>query len=412
MLPAQLKLKHFTGYPPKATQVASSHIELLRQLPLSFVPLLLREVIAYDWKFPTERQEVDSQLAYLGSLSEQQLQQSMAPFERIKPSPELERTDWIKSPGVFSERLSAQLWSTHQINSFRAAAIEFVNAYRAATPQAPPALARLGIVVMGQGLSETRYPLFRKLRRHGAYFTQVSPANGLRILLDAVAARAKAHPIQFAHWYIDGGSPEVGSAPGLTFVSYTSLARVRGAVVAKMRNMFQSGKGTEAVRTALAQMRPEETGLSGEADDAVLNHFEVELVAESSGGQFFTTTFVQWSAREVLRRAQPLTLLARFAPRQTERSMNQMLAGTQKRPELDAEGSLIDADMGAYYTWLNLQRLAGAAESSFLVWFEDHNEALVISRWVPPGSESSRPVNLSQLLDQALGNTEIGRAHV
>ena len=68
---------------------------------------------------------------------------------------------------------------------------------------------------------------------------------------------------------------------------------------------------------------------------------------------------------------------------------------------LDPEGSLIDADMGAYYTWLNQQRLPGAAQTSFVVWFEDHKEALVISPSYPPGTQSSTPITMSDLLERA-----------
>jgi len=52
--------------------------------------------------------------------------------------------------------------------------------------------------------------------------------------------------------------------------------------------------------------------------DAVLNRFQLSVLTEGSGTQIYSTTFVQWAARELLRRAQPLTLLARFAPRLRE----------------------------------------------------------------------------------------------
>ena len=110
----------------------------------------------------------------------------------------------------------------------------------------------------------------------------------------------------------------------------------------------------------------------------MLNRFQLSLLTEGSGTQVFATTFVQWAAREALRRAQPLTLLARFGPRQRENPMNVLLNEAQRRPELDPQGSLVDADMGAYYTWLNQQRLSGAERAAFLVWFEDHQEALAI----------------------------------
>jgi len=99
----------------------------------------------------------------------------------------------------------------------------------------------------------------------------------------------------------------------------------------------------------------------------------------------YSTTFVQWAAREALRRAQPVTLLARFAPRMRELSLGELLSEGRDTPALDAMGSLIDADMGAWYTWLNQQRLTGADQSRFLVWFEDHGEALAIAPGLKAG---------------------------
>ena len=67
---------------------------------------------------------------------------------------------------------------------------------------------------------------------------------------------------------------------------------------------------------------------------------------------------------------------------------------------MDAPGALIDADMGAYYMWLGQQRLAGAEQSSFLIWFEDHAEALVVSPKLARNSESNARVDLRWLLAQ------------
>ena len=58
--------------------------------------------------------------------------------------------------------------------------------------------------------------------------------------------------------------------------------------------------------------------------------------------------------------------------------MNELLYGNQSAVELDFLGSLVDADLGAYYNWLNQQRLTGADRSSFVVWYEGHNEAVAI----------------------------------
>ena len=158
--------------------------------------------------------------------------------------------------------------------------------------------------------------------------------------------------------------------------------------------------GPETLRTVLAQMRPADLGL-GRAGDEVLDRFQVKLLTEGSGTQIFSTSFAQWAARETLRRAQPLTLLVRFAPRQRQKPMNELLSGTRVNAELDPVGSLVDGDMGSYYTYLNQQRLTGAEKSSFLVWFEGHDKAMAIGPAMPRGTESSSPTDLKQLLSWA-----------
>jgi hypothetical protein len=403
MQPAQLQPDHFARYPPLARQVAVDGLDVLRTLPLSFVPLLLGEVIAYDWKFPAERQEIDAQLVYLRSLSAQQRRQRMAGFDRLVLAPELPEVDWVNAPAEFSERLSAHLWTSQQIATFRAAAVEFLDAVRAHIPPRAPAIPRVSFVIIGQGVAKSAYPLFRKLRPHGTHFTQVNPHDGLRIATEWIAARAKAHPIPFAHWYIDGGMAASPLPSGVETLVYRQLDGVRDAVVAKMRTTIRAGMGTEARRSALMQMVPEDVGLKGEGDEKVLNHFKVTVMSEGAGVQFFSTTFVQWAAREVLRRAQPLSLLARFAPRMTERAMNVALNVVPSSPELDAEGALIDADMGAYYTWLNQRRLSGADQSAFVVWFENHSEALTISPSGARGARSNLRVDVNQLLNTVSG---------
>jgi hypothetical protein len=135
--------------------------------------------------------------------------------------------------------------------------------------------------------------------------------------------------------------------------------------------------------------------------DAVLDRFQVKLFTEGSGTQIFSTTFAQWTTREALRRAQPLTLLVRFAPRQRQKPMDELLSNTTSSPQLDPLGSLVDADMASYYHWINQQRLAGAEHASFLVWFEGHSQALVVAPSLPRGALSDSPMDLKGLVSLA-----------
>jgi hypothetical protein len=397
MLPADLKPEQFASYPPEAKQLASRYVATLQRLPLTFLPSLLREIIDYDFRFPAERHAIENELAYLSSLSADQAAQTFHGFAEIQLSPQLQNMDWVNAPAQFVEQLSAHLWSTHQLDAFRTAATDYATALRAAVPPEPPPIPRLGISIIGQGVTAASEPLFRKLRPHGSFFSNVKPDNGVQILLAAVAARAKAHPIPFGHWYIDGGA-EAPHDPALTAVSYGALQPARAELAARLRaDIERPGMGPETLRTLMAQMRPADLGL-GKTNNAVLDWFDLKILTEGSGTQIFSTTFAQWTAREALRRAQPVTLLVRFAPRQRQKPMNEMLAASHEAAELDPPGSLVDADLGAYYNWLNQQRLTGADQSSFLAWFEGHNEAVAIGPAMPRGTTSAAAASLNDLL--------------
>jgi len=177
---------------------------------------------------------------------------------------------------------------------------------------------------------------------------------------------------------------------------------MRTALLKNIQSQIERpGMGPEELRTLLARMNPSDLDAGG-SGNAVLERFKLKLLTEGSGTQIFATTFAQWATREALRRAEPLTLLVRFAPRQRQRPMNELLSNAGRDPELDATGSLVDADMGAYYHWINQQRLQEYDQSTFLVWFEGHSEALVIAPTLPRGTQSSSSLDLGQLLTLAI----------
>ena len=401
MLPRNLQPENFTAYPPEARRVVLGHIDAIRQLPITFLPSLLREIIEYDFKFPAERAAIDTELATISALSPSQAKEWFEPFQSIAISSKLENFDWINLPAQFIEQQSAYLWSTHQLDTFRKAATDYGARLQAATKPQPLPAQRLGIAIIGQGVSTYDQPLFRNLRSHGTYFNQIKAENGLQLLLAAAATRAEAHPLPFGHWYVDGGA-EANHSPLLTCVSYQGMQPMRAALLKNIQSQIERpGMGPEELRTHLARMNPSDLG-AGDTGSAVLERFKLKILTEGSGTQIFSTTFAQWATREALRRAEPLTLLVRFAPRQRQRPMNELLSNAGGNPELDPMGSLVDADMGAYYHWINQQRLQEYDKSIFLVWFEGHSQALVIAPTLPRGTQSSSSLDLGQLLTLAV----------
>lgn len=398
MRPQDLKPADFAAYTPGARRIAVASVDLFRRLPMAFLPVLLREVHAYDTKFPAERSRLDGELAGLKSLSADGLGSLLKEFAAIKLPPRIADIDWVNRPGGFVDSLSAALWASHQIDAFTSAAGNYAAATRKLAPAEPPLTAPLVIVVIGEGVAEYRGPLFEKLRPWGVLLTKVDPAKGMDRLVDILVQRASRFPQAYSHWYVDGG--RCRQVPGgISTVSYAELDGPRSALLRKMDDAITKGRaGPEHVRTLLAELSAEQLG-TFPTDDPILRNFQLTLLADGSGTQVFSTTFVQWAAHEVLRRAEPLTLLARFAPRQRQRSLDDLLKTDGTQPKLDPLGSLIDGEMAAYYTWLGQRRLNAGRPGSFLVWFEGHGQALAIGPSLPAGTDSPNQADLSRVVE-------------
>lgn len=401
MLPAQITASSFDQYPPDARAVAVQNLRTLQQLPLVFAALLLREVRTYDWQFPAERRVIDDQLRWLGSLSSTELKQRLAGFYRVSLDAKLSRKDWIVHPQPFLDGLTKHLWATHQIDDFRRAADTFAESWRAAMPEPAPAMPRLSIVVFGSDVHAANCPLFSKLRPHGTFFPVVDTVNAWPTIAAAVSERAKAHPAPYLHWYIDGGDPRPIGNAHIARMSWSNSAQIRSAILERIHKAVQSGYGgPEALRTELAETTMKELGLPSQDGDKIMDRFRVNVLTTGSGTQIFSTTFAQWSAREALRRAQPCTLLLRYAARQRALPMNELLSNATLHNEVDPEGSLMDADIGAYYTWIDQQRLTGQETSSFLALSEDRKQAVAIGPTLPHGTTAISTLNMQQLLSQ------------
>lgn len=405
MQPQNLRAEDFSHYPPLAASLAVTHLAVFRKMPLSLLPIILLQVMKYDWQFPAEQRSLLRQLDYLGGLQSEVLAALWKPFTNFRLTPELESIDWVNQPERYKEQFGAELWSSLQFDEYRDAVLLYEEAIARAVPRDTPDIPRVAIVVIGQGVEIPQIDPFRALRPHGVLFTGIDPENGLIDMFDFLVARTVNHPRAYAHWYIDGGQAEArGVRQGVTS---TCFARVAAAAVRELNqtNLFierseRSGPpGPEAVRSYMANLTPADVGLNEASNDAALMHFETSLITEGAGTQIFSTTFVQWAARECLRRAQPLTLLARFVPRQQMAPMNELLRREPLKEPIDPQGSLVDADMGAYYTWINQSRLPGADQCRFLAWFEGHSVGIAIAPSLPRGEVSTQATSVGRVLE-------------
>ncbi len=397
MDPRTLTPDHFKTYAPEARRVAIDHLELFRDLPLVLDAALLREIIDYDKRFPRERATIDARLAFLAGLSSGERRRLTKGFAGLSLSHVLVAEDWVRFPQQFEEDLSAHLWASKQQDAFRVAAMEFADETRKATSPMPPAVPRWVVVVIGPELRKDGYPLFRKLRPHGVFYRQIDGAGGMEAVLTQLSTRASATRLPYGHWYVDGGSPAPNIPASVSQCSWAGSTLLRKEVLKKVETVIGSGSGgPEMLRSIMANWALEPR--NAQTGDALADQFVMSIYGSGSGTQIFSTTFVQWSARELLRRAEPVSLVTRFGPRQKQRTMNEMfwLATSESAP--DFAGSLVDADFAAFYTWINLTRLTNPEPARFIAWSEAHGQAIAIGPDCPRGTEAPNRTPLALLL--------------
>ena len=294
--------------------------------------------------------------------------------------------------------LSAYLWASHQVDAFHTLATQFVDSVRTAIPHEPLPAPRWTVVLIPPELRKDDYRLFRKLQPHGVLFSNVSGLDGTAAIVERLAARASKIPVPYGHWYVDGGAPAPVASEAVSAFSWAESSPVREALLKKIQAVIDSGSsGPEMLRSIMAEWAPGDA--KRDSGDPLVAQFVVNMYGGGSGTQIFSTTFVQWSARELLRRAEPLSLVVRYGPRQRQRSLNEMFS--RAAAEMDYPGSLVDADFGAYYTWINMNRLAGAENASFIAWSEGHRQAVAIGPSLPRGASAPEPITLQHLLDVA-----------
>ncbi|MGB6975365.1 MAG: hypothetical protein WBD67_11840 [Terracidiphilus sp.] len=396
-MPTWLNSDDFSSYPPEGRKLAISHLAALREMPVALLPVFLVELKEYDWKFPVEQREIVARLEFVEAHPS-----SLGAFLSIHVPPVLDRSENARDPQRFLAEMTASLWSSLQMDAYRKAADQFVGLYEAYVKPPVPARPRLVMVCIGREAHTPAYPLFQKLSGSGQVWTNVRTDRAPGALMDLLQRRSANDTTPYAHWYLDGGSPLPGSPDAeITQLLYLDLAPVNKEILAIITSCIQAGSGPEVLHVKLAELTRQIPSAGKITSDARLQQFLVSLLTQGSGTQIFSTSFVQWATREILRRAQPLTILARYAPRQSQKPFNAMVVDALSTNDLDPNGSLVDADMGAYYAYLELKRLPGAERDRFLVWFEAHPQVFIAAPSVAVGTIEETPIAMVDLLSKA-----------
>jgi hypothetical protein len=384
-----------------STELTAAQQRLLESLPVPLAAVMMQQIARAGRLFPAERRELDYTLQSLALPRPQKVEKAVQMFAALRLSPELGRMDWRSDAAGFVDKMTAELWSTGQIGTFREAAELLVPSVTKAEQCAQVSRPRLVAIVFDKRLSVVgKTPvLFRKLRPYGTFFTHVNDEKGAATFASWLAARTSAHPEPYAHWQISGDIWKEPAAAPVVSLSYNGMFAEREKLLALFNTVRNSAasQGPEGLQKVLQHLSPEQIGMSA-ISDPVVRTFALDIFTQGSGTQLYATSFVQWTVREALRRAQPESLLAWFTPRCEATSMDWRISHPDREQAPDGPGSLIDAEMGAYLSYVNLMRLPDAERASLLVWHEGYGQALLVRTDLPRGVESNSAMTLKELL--------------
>jgi hypothetical protein len=397
MTPQQLRPGLFAAYPPAGRLFATQYLTLLQRLPLAVCPSFLREIQRLSTSFPVEVDSLRLRCEFLQALGAAPFTERTEKLRQLHLSLELEGMDWVNDPARFIAALTAYLWSSDQIDAFRSGSELLFSSM----PSHDADVSRLTIVLAGAGTYQPHGDLFRKLRSRGLLFTGLDATTMPAQIEDIFNAHAATVMQPYANWYVDGEPlPGLSLAAQTISVSYRQLEPLRLSALSHMEAFIKRGKGgAEEMRSSLSGLAPADLNATNITRDPVLQRFYTELFTGSSGPQIFSTSFVQWTGRELARRARPRTMLLRYGPRQRQRNFDELIQRAGEN-SLDPEGALRDAEMGAYYNFLEMDRITMPGKGVFLVWIEGTSAAILIASGTPAGTRSETPISLKSALQE------------
>jgi hypothetical protein len=119
--------------------------------------------------------------------------------------------------------------------------------------------------------------------------------------------------------------------------------------------------------------------------DLVVRAFVRDVLLGGNGTLLVNNTFVEWSAVQALKRAQPRLLVARFGVRDKMKPFSSLLLFSSPRPTdqvpslEDPLGSFVDVEQLSYYVWLSAEKSAAyRGKTLYLLLAEGVDEMLAI----------------------------------
>lgn len=368
-------------------------------------PSLNQQFTEWDLLFPYEQKRVTTFMKGVDTFSSSALDTLTAPLWALEAKMGVKHWDFSQTVDTIEN--ASQLARSAYYAEWRKEVQKVVDAVNTAARDSSPAPAestRLVLLILPAKLPVDPQSVWKQWDARGQMIKISGGSERLCDLvmqgqpsLDGIAALTARHGNQDSSdlWLIDAETKLNGMLPSLPpnsalSLSFSSLKPLRDRFLAELN---KSPKDIEATDEIVARLRNESWDGWGMWPPEVtgqprLRRFLIDLALSGNGCLIFSNSFVQWASAEVLRRARPRTLIARFGMRNKPKPFTSIaIFENQQRvstlPDVDdPENSAIDAAILARYVWLAASRYPEQEHTLCLCVSEHLDSAYMI---LPPG---------------------------
>lgn len=352
---------------------------LIQKLPVTMRPALNQQFTEWEMLFPYERNRVTTFMKGVETYSPSALGALTAPLWALEDKMGVKHWDFTQTNDTIEN--ASQLARSAYFAEWRLEVQRVVDAINAAAHDATPAQTestRLMLIILPGNLPVNPQSVWKQWDPKGHEIKISGGSEKLCQLviqgqpgLDGIATLAARQGAQDSSdlWLIDSEAKLHGMlSPQASFpafsLSFANLKPLREKFLAELN---KTPRDIEATDQIIANLRSEawngwELWPSEVDSQPRLKRFLIDLILSGNGVLIFSNSFVEWTAAEVLRRARPRTIVARFGMRIKPKPFtsiaifeNQQKVSTV--PDVDdPENSAIDAAILARYTWLAAAR--------------------------------------------------------
>jgi hypothetical protein len=270
---------------------------------------------------------------------------------------------------------------------------------------------RVVVLLYGQGIAIQRDKLWARLRGIGRRVPlRLESATASEPFLRALFASGSPGHLFPSFgldpadaWIVEAGETlHALCTDGTARATGLSHARLRPYREALSRSLYKkvlegvSGPQELAAYVRELDMAPPDGALL--RSDPVVRAFVRDVLLGGNGALLVNNTFVEWSAVQALKRAQPRLLVARFGVRDKMKPFSSLLLFSSPRPTdqvpivEDPFGSFVDVEQLSYYVWLNAEKSAAyRGKTLYLLLAEGVDEMLAIRPDPPVGAPRDLP---------------------